>query len=107
MVFLKVVLKEIKKPDNEIEIVFPTSVIKDLFPHNREYQRIKLINTVIEAKKKCKIRLLETGNKRLIDPMCDICNEIILNLGLKIIEDGERRFKVINLENLNEEKKII
>lgn len=71
MGFYSVTFTSDDKGKEPIELLFPTSIVKKLFPKDKKFTSVELINTLAEAIKKCGERLVETEQPEAIEPMCD------------------------------------
>jgi len=81
----------------EITILFPSSIVKDLFPIAKEFTLTELLNTITEAVRKCTERLTKTGHPEALVPMADDCREAALTAaGLMCAGDQKKKkiFKV-------------
>jgi len=75
MGFYSVTFTSDEKGKEPIELLFPTSIVKNLFPKDKKFTTVELIKTIAEAIRKCGERLIETGQPEAIESMCDNCTE--------------------------------
>lgn len=64
-----------KQKFKPIDLLFPSGVIKELFPLNKEFMPSELISEIIEAMSKCTVRLVAMRNTEAIQPMLDSCKK--------------------------------
>lgn len=73
MGFYSVTLTLKDEESEEISILFPSSIVKNLFPVAKEFTPLELLNTIAEAVRKCTERLTETGYTEALVPMANDC----------------------------------
>jgi len=82
--FYTVTLKTAKQKkdfvDDEISMLFPSSIVKDLFPINKTFTSAELLNTITNEKKKCTERLIEIGSTEMLEPMVNTCKFAALQI---------------------------